>query len=108
MTNDNLESSFSQTRQDLSNLKQTAVDAARDLGSTATVHAQKAQSNLKALASHAQSEGGNQLGQVQATLNEFGETIRDYVTARPFVTIGAVLAVGFLLGLSRRRRARND
>src|SRR5271156_6274746 len=58
-------SSFPATRQDLSNLKQTAVDAARDLGSTASVHAAKAQGNLKELASHAREESGDHLDQVK-------------------------------------------
>ena len=94
--------SFPQTRQDLSNLKKTAVDAAKDISSTASVHAKTAQSHLQDLASHAQEEGGQQLDQVKVTLNDLGENIRDYVASRPFASMGLALAVGFLMG----RRSR--
>ncbi len=59
--NETIEAAFPQTRQELSNLKHTAIDAAKDLGSTASVHAQKVQGNLKNLASNAQKEGGEQI-----------------------------------------------
>jgi ElaB/YqjD/DUF883 family membrane-anchored ribosome-binding protein len=105
MTNESLQSSFPKTREDLSNLKQTAIDAACDLGSTASVHAQKAQGNLKDLASHAQSEGSDQFGQVRSSLNDLGDQVREYVAARPLAAIGTALFVGFLFGLSRRSRS---
>lgn len=90
--------SFPQTRQDLSNLKRTAVDAARDIGSTASVHAKTAQSHLQELASHAQEEGGQQLDQVKVTLSDLGEKVRGYVASRPLASMGVAFAVGFLLG----------
>lgn len=102
------ESSFPQTRQDLSNLKKTAVDAAKDIGSTASVHAKKAQSNLRDLASHAQEESGQHLDQVKVGLANFSNLIRDYVVARPFASIGTALAVGFLFGTFRHSRSRDD
>ena len=90
--------SFPQTRQDLSNLKKTAVDAARDIGSTASVHAKTAQSHLQDLASHAQKEGGQQLDQVKVTLSDLVEKLRAYVASRPFTSMGAALVVGLLMG----------
>jgi len=96
--NNDISESFPQTRQDLSNLKKTAVDAAKDIGSTASVHAKTAQGHLQDLASHAQEEGGQQLDQVKVTLNDLGEKLRDYAASRPFASIGVALAIGFLLG----------
>jgi len=100
--NDNITEAFPQTRQDLSNLKKTAVDAAKDIGSTATAHAKTAQSHLQDLASHAQEEGGQQLDQVKVSMNDLGDKFRDYVASRPLASLGVALAVGFLLG----RRSR--
>ena len=103
--NENKES-FSNTRQDLSNLQQTAVDAAKDLGSTATVHANKAKGQLNDLASHAQEEGQEQLDQVKVKLTDLGNVFRDYVAERPLASLGVAVAFGFLVGVSRRGCSR--
>jgi ElaB/YqjD/DUF883 family membrane-anchored ribosome-binding protein len=108
MTNETPESSFPQTRQDLANLKKTAIDATKDMGSTASVYARKAQSNLQDLASHAQEESGDHLDQVKGGLTDLGNQVRDFVAARPFASIGAALALGFLVGTFRRGRSRDD
>jgi hypothetical protein len=44
-------SSFPETRRDVGNLKNTAVEAAKDLASTATTHANKAKGQVQDLAS---------------------------------------------------------
>jgi ElaB/YqjD/DUF883 family membrane-anchored ribosome-binding protein len=108
MTNEIPESSFPQTRQDLANLKRTAIDAAKDMGSTASVHARKAQGNLRELASHAQEESGEHLDRVKGGLTDLGNQVRDYIAGRPFASIGAALALGFLVGAFRRGCSRDD
>jgi ElaB/YqjD/DUF883 family membrane-anchored ribosome-binding protein len=107
MTNEINEPPFPQTRQDLSNLKQTAVDAAKDLGSTATTHAKRAQSHLEDLAVHAQEEGAQQVDQAKVRLADVGGKVLDYVTANPLASIGVALAIGFLVGVSRRGSRSN-
>ncbi len=102
MSNQSRSSSFPATQQDVSDLKQTATDAVNDLGSTALVHASKAKSQLKDLAAHAREEGSEQLNQVKGKFSDFVETAGNYASERPFVCIGAALAVGFLFGLTRR------
>ena len=102
MPNDNLSSSFPTTRQDVNNLKQTALDAAKDLGSTASVHADKAKSQLKDLANHARDEGSEQLNQVRGRLTDVIGSARDYAVNRPLTCIGVALAVGFLIGATSR------
>ena len=87
---------FPQTRQDLSNLKNTAVEAAKDIGSTASVHANKAKDNLKSIAESAQIEGAEHIDQAKSALNDLGKAAGDYVAARPLASIGVALAVGFL------------
>jgi len=104
--NEPSESSFPQTRQELSNLKSTAIDAAKDIGSTASVHARKVQGSLENLAANAQREGGKQLSQVKTSLADLGLQARNYVAARPLAAIGIALAFGFLLGRSRSDRSR--
>jgi ElaB/YqjD/DUF883 family membrane-anchored ribosome-binding protein len=85
-------------------LKTTAVEAAKDLKSTATVHAEKAKGQLRELASHAQTEGVQQLNQVRGQLDDVADSARAYISARPLAAVGVAVAVGFLIGLSRRRR----
>ncbi len=95
---------FSQTRDDVNNLKQTATDAAKDLASTATTHLNKARGQAQDLAAHAKSEAYDQVGEVQGKVTDLAAAARDYVTARPLASLGIALAVGFLLGVSRRSR----
>lgn len=95
--------SFPATRQDLSNLKQTAVDAAKDLRSTAAVHAATARGQLQDLAGHAQEESGAHLDQVKVKFSDLLGSARDFAAERPLACIGTALAVGFLVGLGSRR-----
>jgi len=107
MTNESPQSSFPQTRQDLSNLKTTAVEAASDISRVAADHAKKAQGHFQDLATHAQVEGGEQLDQAKVKLADLGNQVRALVTARPLAALGTALTVGFLIGFSRRGAARN-
>ena len=102
MPNDNISSSFPETRRDVGQLKQTAVDAAKDLASTASTHANKAKGQVQDLASHAQNEAFDQYGQLKGKAGDLLETARDYVLARPLTALGVALAVGIVFGLSRR------
>ncbi len=54
----------------VSDLKSTAVDAAKDLKSTAAGHVEKAKGQLRDLATHAQTEGGEQLQQVRGQFDD--------------------------------------
>jgi ElaB/YqjD/DUF883 family membrane-anchored ribosome-binding protein len=102
MPNDNLSSSFPETRRDVDNLKQTAVEAAKDLKSTASAHVSKARSQVQDLAGHAQSEAYDQVDQVRGKVSDLADAAREYVLARPLTCLGTALAIGFLFGLSRR------
>jgi ElaB/YqjD/DUF883 family membrane-anchored ribosome-binding protein len=90
-------------KQNVSDLKTTAVDAARDIKSTAAGHVEKAKGQFRDLASHAQTEGKEHLKQVRGQMDDVTDSARAYVSARPLASIGIALAVGFLFGLSRRR-----
>lgn len=102
MPNDNITSSFPETRRDVTNLKTTAVDAAKDLASTASTHVNKARGQVQDLASHAQSEAFDQVGQFKGKASDLLDSARDYVLARPLTCLGTALVVGILFGLSRR------
>lgn len=97
-------SSFPETRRDVGNLKTTAVEAAKDLASTATTHVNKAKGQVQDLANHAQSEAGDQLGQLRGQAGDLADAARDYVLARPLTCLGIALAAGFLVGVARRSR----
>jgi ElaB/YqjD/DUF883 family membrane-anchored ribosome-binding protein len=113
MPNDQLSSSFPETRRDVSKLKDTAVDAAKDLASTASTHVNKARGQVQDLAAHAHDEAYDQVGQLKSRATDlantardkagdFADTARDYVLARPLTCLGIALGVGILFGLSRR------
>jgi ElaB/YqjD/DUF883 family membrane-anchored ribosome-binding protein len=106
MNNETLRSSFPATQQDVSNLKQTATDAVNDLGSTASVHASKARSQIKDLVGHFQDESGEHFNQAKGKLSDVVNSARNYASERPLACIGVALAVGFLFGLSRRASSR--
>lgn len=94
---------FPNTRQDLENLKQTTVDAAKDIGSTASVHAQKARAQMGELAGHAREEAIDQVNRAQGGFTEVVASARDYIAARPLASVGVVLGVGIVVGFTRRR-----
>jgi ElaB/YqjD/DUF883 family membrane-anchored ribosome-binding protein len=95
---------FPATQRDVSRLKQTATDAVNDFSSTATGHVSKVSGQLRNLADHLQEEGSANFNRAQRKLVKFGNVARDFAYERPLVCIGVALAVGFLFGLSRRRR----
>jgi len=85
-------------------LKTTAVDAANDLKSTASGHVEKAKGQLRDLATHARSEGAEHLNQVRGQFEDVADSARAYISARPLASVGVAVAIGFLIGLTRRRR----
>ncbi len=97
---------FPATQQDVSRLRQSATDAVNDFGSTAVTHASKVKGQLHDLAEHARDESSQQLNQVRTRVAELVDTVTDFASERPLICIGAALAVGFLIGLSRRRRVQ--
>jgi ElaB/YqjD/DUF883 family membrane-anchored ribosome-binding protein len=107
MSNQTSSSSFPSTQRDISNLKQTATDAASDIAGSVADHASKAKGQFKKLAGHIQEEGTEQLDQVKGQLCGVLSAARDYVSERPLATIGVALAVGFLFGLARRASPRS-
>jgi len=106
MPNQTSISSFPATQQDVTQLKQTATDAVSDLSSAAQVHASRVKSQLKSLAGHVQEEGGEHLDQVRGKLSDLVDAARGFATERPLVCVGAALALGFVIGWSRRGSSR--
>ena len=97
---------FPASREDLGKLRETAIDAAKDLKSTAAVHAEKARAQFNDLSGHVKEEGTAHLGQVQDSLSDVVNSARQYVLARPLASLGVAIGVGLLLGLSCRRCSR--
>jgi ElaB/YqjD/DUF883 family membrane-anchored ribosome-binding protein len=100
MSKEPRDSSPSLTQEDVSRLRQTATDAVNDMDFTGAARASEAKSPLKELVQHFQGEGSEKF---QGILN----TSRDFISKRPLFCVGAALAVGILIGLSRRDRSRN-
>jgi len=98
---------FPSSQQDIARLKQTAIDAVNDLGSTAIVHATKAGGQFRDLAGHVQEEGGEEFDRVRGKLGNIVGMSRNYVAENPLICIGAALTLGFFIGLTRRRRSTN-
>jgi ElaB/YqjD/DUF883 family membrane-anchored ribosome-binding protein len=85
------------------NLKSTAVDAAKDLRSTAAGHLEKARGQVRELGTHAKAEGAEHLHQVRGQVEDLTDAARTYISARPLAAVGVALAIGFILGARRRR-----
>jgi ElaB/YqjD/DUF883 family membrane-anchored ribosome-binding protein len=85
---------FAESKKDLANLKQTATDAAADMGD----HTDKAKKQLGDLSQHVQDEGGKELQKAKETFAEVVESARTYLGQKPFLFIGLAAAVGFLAG----------
>jgi ElaB/YqjD/DUF883 family membrane-anchored ribosome-binding protein len=100
-------SPFPSTQGDIARLKQTAIDAVNDLGGTAAVHGTKTKGQINELTGHFQEESGTQIDQVRRRANDFFNAGRDFVSANPLTCIGAALALGFFIGLTRRRHRTN-
>jgi ElaB/YqjD/DUF883 family membrane-anchored ribosome-binding protein len=94
-------SSFPASQKDVSQLKQTATDAASDLGSAAAPHLDKAKEQVKRLAGDLQEEGSAQLDQVKGQFCTVLNSAKEYASAQPLVCIGVALAIGLLIGLTR-------
>jgi ElaB/YqjD/DUF883 family membrane-anchored ribosome-binding protein len=97
---------FPATQQDVSRLRQSATDAVNDFGSTASTHATKMGGQIQDLAGHAREESSQRLNQVRAKVSDLVNTAVDFASDRPLVCIAAALAVGYLIGRSRRRRVQ--
>jgi ElaB/YqjD/DUF883 family membrane-anchored ribosome-binding protein len=107
MSNQTRTNPFPASQEDISKLKQTATDALNDLSSTATVHASKVKGQVKDLAGHVQEEGSQHIDQIKNKLSDFAYLARDFASERPLTVVGVALVVGFLFGISRRRRSSN-
>jgi ElaB/YqjD/DUF883 family membrane-anchored ribosome-binding protein len=101
MSTQPLTTPFPASQQDVARLKQTAIDAVNDLGSTATVHATKAKGQIKELAGHVQEEGTEHLNQVKGKLSDVLDLSREFVSNKPLACLAAALTVGFIIGISR-------
>ena len=105
MANENQTSSFPETQKDISNLKQTATDAASDLGNAAAQHADKAKRQVKDLAQDAKEEGMEQVSRATGQAGDLLAAAKQYVSDRPFAAVGVALLVGYLYGRSGRSGA---
>jgi ElaB/YqjD/DUF883 family membrane-anchored ribosome-binding protein len=100
--------SFSETKSDLNDLKKTATDASRDLGSTAAVHAEKAKGQASDLVRHFQEEAPAQLSQVRASFEDVVKSSLEYVSARPATSMMVVLGLGLFIGFLSRTSSSRD
>lgn len=108
MPNEHIETPFRATQQDISNLKNTATEAARDLGSTASAHAAKAKDQARDLAKHAQEEGKEELDHAKVKLCDLANSARSYVSSRPMASLGIAVAVGMVMGAMFRGSPRSS
>ena len=101
MSNNTPDSSFTASQRDLSQLKQTATDAATDLGRAAAPHLDKAKDQVKRLAGDFQSESSAQLDKAKGQFVNVLNSAKEYASAQPLICIGVGVAIGVLIGLSR-------
>ena len=99
---------FPASQRDVSRLRQSATDAVNDFSSSATSHAHQVGGHLQDLADHLQEEGSTNFNRAKGTLADLVGAARDFAGERPLVCVGTALAIGLLIGLSRRRPAPID
>jgi ElaB/YqjD/DUF883 family membrane-anchored ribosome-binding protein len=99
---------FPETRKTLTELKDTVVDASRDLKSTAAVHAEKVKSQLSDLADNVQEETPDQLNLVRNGLMDVVTSGLELVSARPAASIGIALGIGLIIGFLSRPGSSRD
>ncbi len=100
--------SFPATQRDVSRLRQSATDAVNDFSSTVASHANKVSGQFRDLAHHMRQEGRSNIHRVRVKLADLAQGTRDFARERPFLCLGAALALGVMIGLSRRRPRRDD
>lgn len=103
MQTENPGPAFQSTKNDISKIKNTASEAAQDLGERAVTHAEKAKSELSNLAKDAQEEGKKELEHAKAKFTDIVSCAKNYVSERPLAVAGAALVIGFLMGNCRSR-----
>lgn len=103
MQTENPGTAFQSTKNDLSKIKNTASEAAQDLGARAVTHAEKVKSELNTLAKDAQQEGKKELEHAKVKLTDIVSCAKNYVSERPLAMVGAALVIGFLMGNCRNR-----
>ncbi len=96
---------FPTSQRDVSRLRQSATDAVSDLSSTAAAHANKVGNHLSRLADDLQKEGRTHFNRAQGRALDLARTSQQFARENPVACIGIALAVGFLIGWSRRRRS---
>ena len=102
---------FPATQKDVSRLRQSATDAVNDFSTSALTHANKVGGQLVDLADHLQTEGRTHLHRAKGKVADLARTGRDLVREHPLACIGVAVAVGILIGWSRRSSSsepRND
>ena len=99
---------FSETKNDINELKKTAVDASQDIGSTAAVHVEKAKGQASDFVRHFQEEAPAQLSQVKASFNDVLKSGFEYVSARPASSVVIALGVGLFIGFLSRSSCSRD
>jgi len=99
---------FSETKNDLNELKKTTIDASRDISSTASVHAEKAKDQASNLVRHFQEEAPAQFDQVRASINDVLHSGLEYVSARPASSLMVALGVGVVIGFLTRSNCSRD
>lgn len=103
MHNENPTAPFQATKNDLTKLKDTAIEAAHDFGDRAAHHAEKAKNDFNSLAKDAQEEGKQEIDKAKVKLADIFSCTKNYVAERPLAVIGTALAFGFFLGSFRSR-----
>ncbi len=102
---------FPASQKDVSRLRQSATDAVNDFSTSAMTHANKVGGQLVDLADHLQTEGRTHLHRATGKVANIARGGRELVREHPLACVGVALAIGILVGWSRRRspsRPNND
>jgi ElaB/YqjD/DUF883 family membrane-anchored ribosome-binding protein len=106
-TRERLEKDVAAVKSDIAALTDQITDALNSFAGTATKQARRgykqARANAEQTVDDLSERGGAMMDAAQDAASSIGETLEEVITQRPLATVGLVLGLGFLIGVTWRR-----
>jgi len=106
-TYERLQKDVTAVKNDIAALTDQITDALNSFAGTATKQARRgykqARANAEQTVDDLSERGGAMMDAAQDAASSIGETLEEVITQRPLATVGLVLGLGFLIGVTWRR-----
>ena len=106
-TYERLEKDVTAVKNDIAALTDQITDVLNSFAGTASKQARRGYQQVRANAEQAVDDmserGGAMMDAAQDAASSIGETLEEVITQRPLATVGLMLGLGFLIGVTWRR-----